>query len=350
MIDWNSRWKDFLIGQGAAIDDSGVRHFAEPDAHAQSRLAAHGDIVADLSHLALISAHGVEAASFLQGQLSKYINALDAGHSQLSAYCNAKGRILALFRVFLRDGAYFLQLPAGVQPATLKRLKMFVLRAKLTLAGADRELIRIGVSGPNAARLLSPLLSILPERADESRQHAGITALRLPGPQPRFELIADVDTAQRLWSVLSAQATAVGASAWSWLDIAAGIPTVLPGATEEFIPHMVNLDLLGGVSFQKGCYPGQEIVARVHHLGRAKHRLYRAHVEGATPPFPGAPIYAALSDQAAGWVVDAQPAPAGGYDLSAVIALDQRAAPLHLGAPQGALLILQKPPYSEVVS
>jgi len=350
MIDWNNRWQDFLIEQGAVIGDGGVRHFAEPDPHAQSRLAATGDIIADLSHLALIRAHGADATSFLQGQLSNDILAVDADHSQLSAYCNPQGRMLALFRVLRRDDAYYLQLPAALQSVTLKRLKMFVLRAKLTLDSADRELIRIGLSGPNADRNLSAIVPHLPKHTDECRQHEGITALYLPGPQPRFELIAGVDTAKRLWSALASQATAVGASAWSWLDIAAGIPTVLPGASEEFIPQMVNLDLLGGVNFQKGCYPGQEIVARLHHLGRVKQRLYRAHVASASAPLPGSPIYGAASDQPAGWVVDAQPAPAGGYDLSAVIALDRQVGPLTLGTPQGARVVLQTPPYLPEIS
>ncbi len=350
MIDRNSRWKEFLIGQGAVMDDTGVRHFAESDAHAQNRLAAHGDIVADLSHLALIRAHGPEAAAFLQGQLSNDIHGLDAGCSQLSAYCDPKGRVLALFRVFVRDQVYHLQLPAALQPATLNRLKMFVLRAKLTLDSADHDLIRIGLSGPNAQRLLAEIIPQPPVDAGESRQHEDITALRLPGPFARFELITNVETAEQIWSALSRRARVVGASAWAWLDIAAGIPTILPGSSGEFIPQMLNLDLLGGVSFQKGCYPGQEIVARVQHRGRVTHRLYCAHSDTAASPPPGSPIYGAGSDQATGWVVDAQPAPTGGLDLSAVISEEPLRAVVHVGSPQGVLLTLQKPPYFQAIS
>lgn len=350
MIDWNNRWRDFLIGQGAVVGAEGVRHFAESDAHAQSRLAASGDIIADLSHLALIRAHGEEAAPFLQGQLSNDIRQVDVEHGQLSAYCNPNGRMLAILRIFMRADAYYLQLPAALQPATLNHLKMFVLRAKLTLDGADQDLIRIGLSGPNAARLLSAMISAVPAHIDESSQHEGVTVLRLAGPHPRFELIAGLDAAMRLWSLLAAQATAAGVSAWSWLDIAAGIPTVLPGTTDAFIPQMVNLDWLGGVSFQKGCYPGQEIVARVQHLGRVKQRLYLAHVDDAIPPVVGGSIHGAPPDRAAGRVVEAQPAPGGGYDLTMVVDLDQRQTPLHLGTSQGPRLTLQKPPYSPVVS
>lgn len=346
MIDWNSRWKEFLTEQGAAIDDDGVRHFAETDAHVQSRLAAAGDIVADLSHLGLIRADGPDAAAFLQGQLSNDIRKVDRGHGQLSAYCNPNGRMLALFRVFIRARAYYLQLPAATQPATLKRLKLFVLRAKLTLDSADRDLIRLGLSGPNAPRLLNAAGLVPPEHTDESSEQDDITLLRLPGPHPRFEMIAGRETGQRLWTTFTGRAVAVGASAWSWLDIAAGVPTLLPGAIDEFIPQTVNLDLLGGVSFQKGCYPGQEIVARVHHLGRVKQRLYLAHVAVGSRPAVGAPIYGASPGQGVGRVVDAQPAPTGGYDLTAVINLEQFKMPLHLNDWQGPRLTLQKPPYS----
>jgi hypothetical protein len=300
----------------------------------------------DLSHLGLIRAEGPDAGVFLQGQLSNDIRLVDVSHGQLSAYCLPNGRMLALFRVFLRASAYYLQLPAVVQPATLARLKMFVLRAKLNLASADRELIRLGLSGPNAPRLLSVAGLTPPERIDEAGEQDGITLLRLPGPHPRFELIAGLEAGQRLWTTFAGRAAAIGASAWSWLDIAAGIPTLLPGTIDEFIPQMVNLDLLGGVSFQKGCYPGQEIVARVHHLGRVKQRLYLAHVAVDSRPAVGAPIYGATPDQGVGRVVDAQPAPAGGYDMAVVINLEQVETPLHLDTWQGPRLTLQKPPYS----
>lgn len=345
MIDWNSRWKDFLIGQGAVLDDAGVRHFSQTDAHSQNRCAADGDIIVDLSHLALIRAEGAEAATFLQGQLSNDILKLNAGNNQLSAYCDPKGRVLALFRIFVRDQAYYLQLPAALLPSTLNRLKMFVMRAKLMLGSADRDFIRIGLSGPNAPRLLGDIIPALSLGVDESRQHRGITVLRLSGAFPRFELIADRDTAQRLWLTLSAQASPVGASAWSWLDIAAGLPTILPGTSGEFIPQMLNLDLLAGLSFQKGCYPGQEIVARVQHRGRITHRLYIAHHDSAVRPAPGSPIYGAVSEQAIGRVVDAQPAPTVGMDLSAVIALESPTTTTRLGSPQGLLLTLEKPAY-----
>jgi hypothetical protein len=174
----------------------------------------------------------------------------------------------------------------------------------------------------------------------------GVTVLRLRGPHPRFEIIGPYTDIQGLWSELAL--TPVGASAWAWLDIMAGVPTVLPATVEAFVPQMTNLELIGGVNFKKGCYPGQEIVARTHYLGRLKQRMYRAHVDSPQAPKAGDPIYAPnFGEQAAGTVVDAQPAPGGGFDLLAVVQIASAdAGVLSLQAPNGPPLALHTLPYS----
>ena len=125
------------------------------------------------------------------------------------------------------------------------------------------------------------------------------------------------------------------------------IPAILPGTVEEFVPQMANLELIGGVSFTKGCYPGQEIVARMHYLGRLKQRMFRAHVESALPPRPGTPVFAPdLPGQSTGSVLDAQPAPEGGYDLLVVAHLSSReTGELHLQASDGPRLMPENLPY-----
>jgi len=151
-----------------------------------------------------------------------------------------------------------------------------------------------------------------------------------------------------LWQLLSAKAAPVGAGPWSWLDIMAGIPVILPGTAEEFVPQMANLELVGGVSFTKGCYPGQEIVARMHYLGRLKQRMFRAHVESALQPLPGTPVFAPdLHGQSTGHVLEAQASPQGGYDLLTVIHLSSKdAGELRLATSDGPHLVLEKLPYS----
>lgn len=338
-------WREFLANMGAVFDHERVEHFGQPEE--ERRLTESQDILVDLSHLTLLQAQGPDAQSFLQGQLSNDIRQVSATQAQLSAYCNPKGRMYAIFQILQRHESYYLQLPATLADATLKRLRMFVLRSKLTLGYAPDELLRIGLSGPNAPRLIEETVGFLPAATNETSTRDDITVLRLPGPLPRFELFAPRQRMERIWVDLARNATPVGAGPWTWLDIKVGVPTVAPGTVEVFVPQMVNLELLGGVNFNKGCYPGQEIVARMHYLGRLKQRMFLGHVESDRKPQPGTPIFAPdFPGQSAGTVVSAEPAPAGGYDLLAAIQLSSvQRGDIHLASEQGPLLNLSDLPY-----
>ena len=342
----SAEWREFLAHVGAVFADDRVLHYDNPDA--EQRSAANADVLADLSHLAALRAEGADVQNFLQGQLSNDIRLVSEARAQLSAYCNAKGRMFAIFLIFQRpDGAYYLQLPAALAEPTLKRLRMFILRAKVKLDFADPGFGRIGLSGPNAEALLKNALGTAPVNLYDSITRDDVTVVRLPGPHTRYQLHAPLARLMSLWQALSAKATPVGAGSWSWLDIMAGIPTILPGTVEEFVPQMTNLELVGGVSFTKGCYPGQEIVARMHYLGRLKQRMFRAHLESALPPQPGTPVFAPdLPDQSTGTVLDAQPSPEGGYDLLAVVHLSSKEiGELHVANNDGPRLILKDLPY-----
>lgn len=350
MTEFNAAWRAFLIECGALLDEQGVRHYGDP--HQELRTVAAGDAIADLSHLSLIRVRGEDARAFLQGQLSNDIGLVSENHSQVSAYCNPKGRMYAVFRIFLRDDCYFLQLPAALAPAVVQRLRLFVLRARVSLQDADAELVRIGLSGPGTPQILSKVFAEPPAAVDEGRNRDGLTVLRLPGPHPRFELVGLPERIQRLWQALVPQVRPVGADAWSWLDIRAGVPVILPGTVEEFVPQMVNLELIGGVSFTKGCYPGQEIVARVKYLGRIKQRMVPAHASAQLRPPPGTPLYVPVGpDQAVGQVVDARPAPQGGFDMLVVITLEHAGREVRLAGPDGPPLAFGELPYAlELVS
>jgi folate-binding protein YgfZ len=340
-------WRALLVHAGAVFEDDRVLHYGNPEA--ERRSAANTDILADLSHLTVLRADGADAQNFLQGQFSNDIRLVSKARAQLSAYCNAKGRMFAIFLIFQdTDGVYYLQLPAALAEPTLKRLRMFILRAKVKLDFADSRFGRIGLSGPNAEALLKNTLGSLPTNTYDSISSEDVTVIRLPGPYARFELFAPLTRLTPLWQVFSATAVPVGAGPWSWLEIMAGTPVILPGTVEEFVPQMANLELVGGVSFTKGCYPGQEIVARMHYLGRLKQRMFRAHIESDRTPQPGNLLYASdMPDQSAGTVVSAEPAPNGGYDLLAVIQLTStQHAELHLDSAQGSLLRLADLPYS----
>jgi hypothetical protein len=172
--------------------------------------------------------------------------------------------------------------------------------------------------------------------------------IKLAGPHPRFEIIAPTDHAMKLWTNLKPKTTPVAPPVWAWLDIMAGIPGVHPETSDAFVPQMANLEIVGGVNFKKGCYPGQEIVARMQYLGKLKQRMYRAHLEGDSQPRPGDSVFAPdFPGQSAGTVVAAQAAPDNGFDLLAVIQISSaEIGELHLGSETGPKLSLQTLPYS----
>lgn len=338
-------WTTFLLERQACYEHGVLRHFGNPQVE---RSAMRGrNILTDLAALSLLRASGPDALSFLNGQLTNDLKLLEANRSQLAAWCTAQGRMLAVFRVFRRDADIYLQLPVSLRDEAVKRLRMFVLRAKVTIASADDELVRFGLVGPDAAHLLHTAAGDAPKHEGDCLARDALTLLRLPGIHPRFEIVAPPDTAIALWSKLANDAMPVGTDAWFWHDVMAGVPTVLPETREAFIPQMANLEIVGGVNFKKGCYPGQEIVARMQYLGRLKQRMYRAHAETEAIA-PGTPIYAPnANEQSVGTVVDARPSPTSGVDLLAVIqiaAVD--AGELRLGGQEGTPLTEVVPPYS----
>lgn len=342
----NETWKSFIQNQGAVLESEHVQHFG--NAARERRAAAQDNILADLSDCALIRAHGAEAQHFLNGQLSNDTRLLDEAHSQLASWCSPKGRMLVIFRLFRRGNDYLLLLPSVLQENILKRLRMFVLRAKVTLENMEVDLVSLGVSGPDAEKMLRDTVGFVPDRDNGGETRGEVTVISLPGPHPRFQIVAPPSAAMKLWDSLKSRAVPVGPPVWAWLDIMAGIPTVLPQTNEEFVPQMANLETVGGVNFKKGCYPGQEIVARMQYLGKLKQRMYRAHLEAEVAPQPADAIYAPdFPGQSAGTVVDAQPSPEGGYDLLAVIQISSATAgELHLGNETGPRLTLHSLPYS----
>lgn len=340
----NPVWQDFLVRQGARLDETGVAHFGNPHGELQ---AVQGTIMADLSHLGLLEVAGDDAAAFLQGQLTNDIKQLNGQNSQYAGYCTAKGRLLALFLVYARDGRFRLQCNGAIGAAVLRRLKMYVLRSKVSITDASDSVMRIGIAGADAPGILRSTLGLAPEMPHDLACDGDTHVLRLPGPLPRFEILTATEAAVPLWERLRAHCTPVGAAVWDNLEIRAGIPDITAATQEAFVPQMVNLDALGGISFKKGCYTGQEIVARTHYLGKVKRRTQLAHVACAVRPLPGAPVYGADSTEPVGMVVRSAPAAGGGFDLLAEARLESVAAgDLHCQSKDGPALQLLAPPYA----
>lgn len=341
-------WKIFLKDNGAEFDDcERVVSFGNPAREARAALG--GTVFADLSHQGLISAHGPDTQTFLQGQFTNDTRAVDEGHSQLSAYCNPKGRMLANFRLFQRGDTWYLRLPQELVETVLQRLRLFVLRADVTLEEASDAFVRIGLSGPDAEAELEAAVGAVPAAIDEVVHTDDCTVIRVPGVQPRFEIYSVLEgTASKIWDKLNVRCAPVGSDTWELLDILAGIPTIYPETADLFVPQMANLQLVGGVSFKKGCYTGQEVVARMQYLGKLKRRMYRVRIMSDDPVPRAADIFSPQDPgQSAGKVVNAQLHPDGGYAALAVIQITAAdASDLHLGKVDGPEVRLEELPYS----
>ncbi|BBP01524.1 YgfZ/GcvT domain-containing protein [Sulfuriferula nivalis] len=313
--------------------------------HAYTDALATQAVYAELSNAGLIAFQGDDTTTFLQGQLTNDARQLTQQQAQYSGFCSPKGRLLGSFLLWQQADSTYLQLAAELQPSLQKRLSMYILRAKVKTRDACGEVVRIGVAGHRAAEIVNAVTGCMPE-ADMKTAEAGAN-LVIRFNAERYQIIAPVADRDNLLAQLSQQhAVSVDAGYWQWLEIRAGVPTITLATQEQFVPQMVNFDLTNSVNFQKGCYTGQEIVARTQYLGKLKRRMYLVHSNEVMAE--GDEIYSPdMEGQAMGMVVNAQPAPEGGWDALVVMQISSVATqPLHLKSLDGALLSLQDLPYS----
>ncbi|HMM54354.1 MAG TPA: folate-binding protein YgfZ [Candidatus Desulfobacillus sp.] len=337
----NPVWKTFLESRGARFVDGRFEDFGNAPAELA---AAAGTVLAPLARFGLIRTSGEEAAHFLHRLLTNDVDHLSAERAERCGLCSPKGRLLADFLLWREGQDYLLQLSAGIQPAVLKRLGMYVLRSKVKLSDASEDTVLLGLAGPQAEAALDAADLDVPAEVLGASPFPGGVLLRLEAGH--FQIAARVDAATRLWASLAGRASPVGTAVWRWLEIAAGIPHISAATQEEFVPQMVNLELTGGVSFTKGCYPGQEVVARTKYLGKVKRRAYRARLDGDCPS-PGTDLYSAdLPDQSCGKVIEAAPSPAGGCELLAsMLMASAQGGAVRVGSAQGPLLEFLPLPY-----
>ncbi len=339
----NRSWKKFLSQHDAVFDDGVVKNFGDPSA--EGRAASSAGVICDLSQLGLIAVDGDDAFTFLQGQLTCDLNDVTPTRSRLAAWCSPKGRVLVLFRVVRAQNGFLLELPASQLEAILRRLRMYVLRARVSLKDVSDEFIRVGLSGDLATQVIEKLYGCAPSSADEVAAVGDAHLIRLHGNVPRYQFIGDPEGAEKLWRAAAKTLTPVGVRIWSLLEIYAGVPEITQG--DEHLPQMINLDLLEGLSFKKGCYVGQEIIARTHHLGRLKRRMYLIRASAGQSPPPGAPIVDAAAGSEAGQILTSAPrGEADGFAALAVLRIDAAATgTLHLGSAAGTRIELMDLPY-----
>jgi folate-binding protein YgfZ len=303
-------------------------------------------LIMDLSYLGLIRVEGDDALSFLTAQFTNDLRGLQADRSQLSGYCNPQGRLIALMRIFRVGDDFFLQTPRSLVDGLIKRLRMFVLRAKVVLSDVSEQWPRIGLAGSEVTSIGQAILDTALPPPEGVTSAGAATLLHIPGPVPRYEVIAPSAQAQTLWSRFAARGRIADDTVWQRVSLRGGIPEIEPATSQQFVPQMVNLELIGGVNFKKGCYPGQEIVARMQYLGKLKRRLYRARLAQDHAPQPGDDLYQGGIDaeHKAGTVVNSVPSPQGGYELLAVLEI-AASADIRYGSPKGKALELVNLPY-----
>lgn len=339
----NPAWGEFLLARGACIEGGRVRDFG--DLRRESDAARSGALLADLSHLSIIDVSGGDAAAFLHGQLSSDVAALTPDQGQMSAWCNPRGQVVAVMMLLRAGDRFRIVLPRELGAAFLRRLGMYVLRSDVQLIDRSNEIVRIGIA--------SPVQQPPPAGAGgdapalwRSRELDGISIVSLPGAGARRLLChGSVESMRPFWDRLARDVTPAGTTRWQLLDLLAGIPWIVPELGERFLPQELNLEPLGGLSFTKGCFPGQEIIARVHHRGRPKYGLYRFTVEADAPPAVLAPLCSvAEGGRSVGTVIGAQTVRNRLHAGLAVVEVPQQAArDLRLTDPRGPAVTLDAP-------
>ncbi|VVD90724.1 tRNA-modifying protein YgfZ [Pandoraea cepalis] len=356
-----SQWRD-LLPQAADVNSPDILSNASARA-AQFDALQTGSFVALASDTGLIALSGADAASFLHGQLTNDVERLAPAQARLAGYCSAKGRLLATFLMWRdasADATIYLACDATVQAAVQKRLSMFVLRAKVKLTDGAATHVLLQVGGPAAEAVLANTFAALPTESlavahatlgDDATHLIRLPAAGTARSLSRFLWSVPVARVAEVWASLTQApgVVAVAPALAAWLDVHSGVARVTSATQEQFVPQMVNWEVVGGVNFRKGCYPGQEVVARSQYRGTIKRRLHLAHVD-ATQPAPGQELVETSDpDQPCGMVVHAAPAPNGGYDALVEVKLTAREADdVRLGAANGPALTFAELPYDIV--
>ncbi len=322
-------WKTFLIDCGAEFEGDSLVSFGNPER--ERRIPPQGAILCDLSHFGLISVTGEDAEPFLQGQLTNDIHQVTDSLSQLSAYCTPQGRALATFFITKRQGTYYLSVARDLLEPTLKRLRMYVLRSKVSLEDASASLVHFGYAAPDGDKQLLEILGKAPANAYDTVQVHNLTIMRQPAPIPRFKILGELEDARKLWERLNVNAACVGRSSWEYFNVMSGVPMVTLASKEAWGPQMMNMHLINGVSFTKGCFPGQEIVARIKYLGKSKRQMYRIGIPHCVKPPAAGTNLTSPDDAEAGTILNATLNPDGYVEALAVMKIAETTKPLALG-------------------
>ena len=263
----------------------------------------------DLSHFAILKVSGEDAHTFINAQFTCDLEELSRRDWLFAAWCLPNGRVISTFILFRKDQDYYLVLPAMLRDRFVQRLTMFVLRSAVSITDCSDEITLLGLAGNKALSLIEAL------QANDT-----VTVLALWDHKTRYILCCPNDKVSDVMQQLVDHCDEGDRNSWSLLDIETGIPWIINATSEMYLPQMLNLDLFAGLSYRKGCYPGQEVIARLHYRGQLKKRLFLGRADSSITPGPGDRIETG-EHHYAGDVIDAERYPEGGIRFLAVIDL-----------------------------
>jgi len=326
----NPDWQIFLSTQAISVNEG----------------TATQEFISDLSHLSIIEITGQDAVEFLNGQFTINIKQLAKNHLQFSAWCNPKGQVKTTFFIYRHKTGFNILLPAELKDSFLKQLQMYIMRANVKLIDKSDVLVRVGIQ-TNNNKLLAESTGSLPEQEGGITIQNGLHCLHTFSSEnnsQRYIFIGSIEKLTNLWQEFLRHSTAMDTATWKLLDIQAGYPWLSQQTTEKLLPQMLNLDLIDGLDYQKGCYPGQEIIARLHFRGQLKRSLYLATCSVDVRPEIADRLYANDHENSIGIVINAQ-VYEDKYYLLAVIEKELIENHLSLHEPNGAALTIQTLPY-----
>ena len=283
----------------------------------------------DANSYGLLEIAGIDSAKFLQGQITCNMQDITPQQSRLGAHCTHKGRMVASFRLLqTSENSYLFCLPKQTLPALQKSLGKYIVFSKAKLRDASDDYLQLGISGLKAAQKIIAVFGKAPTSAQEQHQHENGIVICIDKNSSRFLCIIPAAQAKTVFDALSTDTTITDCHYWHWLNIRDGLGDIRAETIEEFIPQMLNLQLTDGISFTKGCYTGQEIVARMQYRGTLKKSAYRIAGKGVSPK-PATPLFQENASQASGQIVIAEAVGDDQWEALAVIQHDALTHPLH---------------------
>ena len=336
----NEQWQHFLRQRQASIDELGrVEFLRHPEAD-ETALCA-------LPDLGLIELRGRDIMTFLQGQSTCDMSKIEASRSGIGAFCNPQGRVITTFRVLRINDAYGLLMAGELVPQVVQRLSRYVLRSDVKLADVSGEWCVLGMIGEGTKSLQISL----PTEVNGVTAADGVWVIKIGSLEPRYLVLCEPARAIALWSAgVDEGWCESGSSLWEARDIDDGYARLSAATSEQFVAQMINLDCIGAISFNKGCYTGQEIIARTHYLGKLKRRMYRVECHGREAPRPGSAIYpagAAEGEQSTGMIVNAVASGEQRYRCLAVLQMEAaESMPLSLHSGCGPTVKILDLPYT----